>query len=128
MARIQGGIELVEEARARDELRAPGRREQLGGEHRSRHPRIIGAPRRRRATAEGQAMVPHVFPKDLVESERKSSRRELYQIWADETFSQVRSYACAVRRGQVGRRDDKGAQVRVSRSRTSLERPATRLS
>lgn len=35
MARIQDVIEPVEKSWARDEVRAPGRREQLGGEHRS---------------------------------------------------------------------------------------------
>ena len=43
MTRIQGGVELLGQPRTRDGLRAPGRREQLRGEHRSRHPRIIGA-------------------------------------------------------------------------------------
>ena len=43
VARIEGGVELLGQSGARDGLRAPGRREQLRGEHRSRHPRIIGA-------------------------------------------------------------------------------------
>ena len=43
VARIEGGVELLGKPRARDELRAPGRREQLGREHRSRHSQIIEA-------------------------------------------------------------------------------------
>ena len=42
MTRVKGGVELFDQSRARDGLRTPGRREQLRGEHRSRHPRIIG--------------------------------------------------------------------------------------
>jgi hypothetical protein len=41
MARIKGSAELFSQSGARDGLRAPGRREQLRGEHRSRHSRII---------------------------------------------------------------------------------------
>ena len=55
VARLQGGVEPLEQPWARDQLRAPGRREQLGGEHRSRHPRIIGAPRRRCDRVRGAA-------------------------------------------------------------------------
>ena len=44
VARIESGVELLGKSRARDELRAPSRREQLGSKHRSRHPRIIKAP------------------------------------------------------------------------------------
>ena len=42
VARIERGVELLDQPGARDGLRAPGRREQLGSEDRSRHPRIIG--------------------------------------------------------------------------------------
>ena len=41
VARIEGGVELLGKSGARDKLRAPGRRKQLGSEHLSRHPRII---------------------------------------------------------------------------------------
>ncbi len=43
MTRNERGVELLDQSRARDGLRAPGRREQLRREHRSRHLRIIGA-------------------------------------------------------------------------------------
>lgn len=43
MAGIEGAVELLGKSRARHQHRAPSRREQLGGEHRSRHPRSIGA-------------------------------------------------------------------------------------
>ena len=43
VARLEGRVELLGEPGPRDELRAPGGREQLRGENRSRHhPRIIG--------------------------------------------------------------------------------------
>ena len=38
LASIEGSVELLGKSRSRDKLRAPGWREQLGREHRSRHP------------------------------------------------------------------------------------------
>jgi hypothetical protein len=40
---IKSGVELLDQSGARDQLRAPGWREQLGGQDRSRHSRIIEA-------------------------------------------------------------------------------------
>ena len=43
MASDERGVEVLDEPRARNQLSAPGRREQLGREDRGRHLRIIGA-------------------------------------------------------------------------------------
>src|SRR3954467_4290705 len=46
VARLKGGIQLLDQSGPRNELRAPGRREELGSENRSRHaPWILGAQR-----------------------------------------------------------------------------------
>ena len=58
MARIEGGVELFGQSGARDGPRAPGRREQFRGEHRRRHPRIIGAVRTGPVSAAGSGLAP----------------------------------------------------------------------